>query len=341
MSSVFDRPARSVRRGFTLIELLVVIAIIAVLIALLLPAVQQAREAARRSQCKNNLKQLSLAMHNYHDAVGCFPSEAFYAANIGGTWTARNHTWVSMLLPYFDQAPLFNQIDFTAPAWNQTIADGSRFMSKKIPSLLCPSDVPVELDQVANIQYTNYVVPEGYDWWMRKGTKLTNIFGATNSTKIAHVTDGTSNTIMVGEATATSYKDGFQRNGGGVPRNGGGEAVIRAAFLAPVIDGVPLANAWPNPDGSAGGGWFSTAVQPGGAMAFKPTYLYTSGLNGDWHGPNSRHIGGAHFAMADGSVRFISENIQYNAAMDSDANGGQSVWGAINTMAGGEVVGEF
>ncbi|MDB5338411.1 MAG: hypothetical protein JWN70_4030, partial [Planctomycetaceae bacterium] len=96
---------RTDRSGFTLIELLVVIAIIAVLIALLLPAVQQAREAARRSQCKNNLKQLGLALHNYHDTYGVFP----YAQT---PCCSGGHTWVEMLLPFMDQAPMYNQINF-------------------------------------------------------------------------------------------------------------------------------------------------------------------------------------------------------------------------------------
>src|SRR5437879_1131540 len=102
------------RGGFTLIELLVVIAIIAVLIALLLPAVQQARESARRTQCKNNLKQIGLAMHNYHDANLTFPYASTYFA------PGNKHTWVEFILPHIDQAPLYNSINFNIPNESST-----------------------------------------------------------------------------------------------------------------------------------------------------------------------------------------------------------------------------
>ena len=128
------------KHGFTLIELLVVIAIIAVLIALLLPAVQQAREAARRTQCKNNLKQTGLALHNYHDTFNQFPS-AFGNQTVNSSGGERwgHSQWVS-LLPYFDQAPLFNQWNFLAndEGWggNQNISRDA-----KIPTLKCPSSI--------------------------------------------------------------------------------------------------------------------------------------------------------------------------------------------------------
>jgi prepilin-type N-terminal cleavage/methylation domain-containing protein len=122
------------RRGFTLIELLVVIAIIAILIALLLPAVQQAREAARRTQCKNNLKQIGLALHNYHDAHDCFPF------GWGGTRPATGspgYSAISQLLPFFDQAPLYNTINFSLP-----LTDPANDVPRRqeLPILRCPSD---------------------------------------------------------------------------------------------------------------------------------------------------------------------------------------------------------
>src|SRR6266481_2219216 len=150
--------ARSLRRlGFTLIELLVVIAIIAVLIALLLPAVQQAREAARRSQCKNNLKQIGLALHNYHEQFNVLPYGT--QASGGGSVRAKNFTpggvknttgWIA-LLPNLDQSPLYNQVNMNAAMgpWNkggQSLAGGgvapsnAIVASQKIPGFICPSD---------------------------------------------------------------------------------------------------------------------------------------------------------------------------------------------------------
>src|SRR5438552_1586910 len=124
------------RYGFTLIELLVVIAIIAILIGLLVPAVQQVREAAARAQCQNNLKQLGLACHGYHDSNKRFPPgyTAAAAYSDGATDTAPGWGWAAYLLPYLEQAPLFRQIDFTRPIQGQAAAQAV------LPLLLCPSD---------------------------------------------------------------------------------------------------------------------------------------------------------------------------------------------------------
>ena len=139
------------RRGFTLIELLVVIAIIAILIALLLPAVQQAREAARRTQCKNNLKQFGLALHNYHDAFGFFAPSGPGLPNGHPNDTNPRVGWQVRILPYMDQAPLFNQLDFgnsAATVWagalgdntRQVLADGKEARTHQVPYAMCPSD---------------------------------------------------------------------------------------------------------------------------------------------------------------------------------------------------------
>lgn len=126
----------STKRGFTLIELLVVIAIIAILIALLLPAVQQAREAARRSQCKNNLKQFGVAMHNYHDAYKAF-QRANYSSVTTSTTGWQGFAGHVMLLPFLDRTPLYKQIDFKQAFWGGANAT---LKATKLPQFLCPSD---------------------------------------------------------------------------------------------------------------------------------------------------------------------------------------------------------
>jgi prepilin-type N-terminal cleavage/methylation domain-containing protein len=136
------------RRGFTLVELLVVIAIIGILVALLLPAVQAAREAARRMSCSNNLKQISLGLHNYHDTYKTFPPDAIWYGNPKGTQAAsgdqRHFTWITLLLPFIEQAPLHDAIDFRLPGLNQLVSAGSGgpvpLQSVQLEVVTCPSD---------------------------------------------------------------------------------------------------------------------------------------------------------------------------------------------------------
>ena len=182
----------SVRRGFTLIELLVVIAIIAILMALLLPAVQQAREAARRSQCKNNLKQIGLALHNYLDTAKCFP---FATGGTGNRYSA-----LSQLLPQLDQGPLFKKIDFkqliTAPA---NVTAGLTVL----PQFLCPSDLQNPLP--ASGGATNYNPNKGSSvlWQDPAGDGVIYHF---SSTKIADIKDGTSQTAA-GSRAKEPFRD--------------------------------------------------------------------------------------------------------------------------------------
>jgi len=149
------------RVGFTLVELLVVIAIIGILVALLLPAVQAAREAARRTQCTNNLKQLGLALHNYHDTYKSFPARGvFGAANTGPPMRAYHHTWIEAILPFIEQQPLYDSVNHNAPVWGQPI------VGTAVPAILCPSDstAPDSPAQSKNIAWTNYAVPTAWDW---------------------------------------------------------------------------------------------------------------------------------------------------------------------------------
>jgi prepilin-type N-terminal cleavage/methylation domain-containing protein len=180
-------------RAFTLIELLVVIAIIAVLVALLLPAVQQAREAARRTQCRNNLKQYGIALHNYHDAHQVFP-----IGNVGN----RFWTFQSMLLPYLDQVPLYNRCNFNYPGtcFNSNVAAGPTKTAAGIslPIFGCPSDS--NSGKVYSDPFTGLIASGDYQGVM--GTSSTNGTGllySNSRTAFREVTDGATNTLAMGE----------------------------------------------------------------------------------------------------------------------------------------------
>src|SRR5687768_7712246 len=155
---------RSLRlnRGFTLVELLVVIAIIGVLVALLLPAVQAAREAARRSSCSNNLKQIGLGLQNYHDTYLKFPMAGFLTRP-GTTPTdpgAYHHTWITGILPFMEQKPLYDTINMNLIAWGQPV------VATPLKILRCPSDGGYDKpSDTHNIAFTNYSGSEGYHWW--------------------------------------------------------------------------------------------------------------------------------------------------------------------------------
>ena len=335
------------RRGFTLIELLVVIAIIAVLIALLLPAVQQAREAARRTQCKNHLKQIGLAMHNYHDTHQTFPSDAIWAYYPNSTTSVqRNFSWVCAILPFIDQAPVYGAINFESPAFNQQL--GPRLLQQwSNAALKCPSDSGFGDTLPQGLATMSYGVSQGWDWWNRdasgQDTRLAGIFQTRTHTRIARIIDGTSNTIMAGECDS-SNNTGSQFSG--TRKRIAGEKVFRACLLATQVNwdsmaggGVsPQTPAQPlrYPDGTAPGNpptWWRTSPYP-----LAPFYIAAYAMNSEWPGPASQHVGGAHFLLADGTVKFLSNGIQHNG------NWGLSVWQALNSVDGATnqvAIGEF
>jgi prepilin-type processing-associated H-X9-DG protein len=321
-----------------LIELLVVIAIIAVLVALLLPAVQQAREAARRSQCKNNLKQLGLALQNYHEIYTTFPVCYFdTSTGLGGPVQGRQISWMTGILPNIDQAPLFSMLNFnygitndprspnypaSAPPPNPSNAWCA---TQYIPVFRCPTDTSPNLlanrsDSAgpASFGLTSYKACAGSNWawgtWQSgtTGTYAQTRWGASNngldrgngfmfrgwsfpySTRMRDISDGTSNTFALGEAIPSYSQWNWWW--------------LHNATTATCS--IPL-NALPQCGGAAG---LSTDA---GLKA----------CQGDW--PNnysfwSLHTGGANFSMVDGSVTFISQNIDYN------------IYRNLSTIMGGE-----
>lgn len=271
------------RRAFTLIELLVVIAIIAVLIALLLPAVQQAREAARRTQCRNNLKQIGLAMHNYHDTFGTLPP-----GDLSGGYS-RTSAFVS-ILAFIDQAPMYNVYDFNVP---HTDAVNRQVVSQRIPAYLCPSAVIRRQVPIVNCD-TNDRAPGTYAGSSGSGDPWgTRISGNPNDGLIVNldsgpvrmrdVIDGTSNTFLVGES-AWNFQDYLFSFG---PCSG----QVRYGFTY-----------WSSPYP------LSTLFTTRGP--FNPKRL--DGDSTRLASFRSDHVGGVQFVMGDGAVRFVSENTDSN-----------------------------
>jgi prepilin-type N-terminal cleavage/methylation domain-containing protein len=316
---------KPVRRAFTLIELLVVIAIIAILIALLLPAVQQAREAARRTECKNKMKQLGLAIHNYHDTHNTFPMS--YTTDGTFTVLTRGRSWMTGILPFIELANLYSTLDFGAPmspsATNPIptpYSPNTVAAMTVIPAFLCPSDPSSGVGKLtgrANLTandafgVTNYksVAGNNWDWGTFRyqhptgrnlnsfngldagnGWMCRNNRGASGPfvTKMRDITDGTSNTFFVGEA----------------------------------LPGRCTHNSW----------YFFNHTTATCSVPLNYYFKNTAITAGDW--PNnysfaSQHVGGGQFLMGDGAVKFISENIDLQTYRNAA------------TIDGGEVLGEL
>ncbi|MCR4411933.1 MAG: DUF1559 domain-containing protein [Thermoguttaceae bacterium] len=317
------------RRGFTLVELLVVIAIIGILIALLLPAVQAAREAARRSQCVNNMKQIGLALHNYHDKQLMFPPNIILGApnkeqsqNGGVLPRAHHHTWLALILPELEQKPLYDQINFRLRAWGQP------HVAVSIPVLRCPSDSGFsDPSECHNIAWTAYAGSEGYHWWptaviqnsawgINQAGDFSGLFTHGRFFKMSSITDGTSNTVVVAETNSYAYYGGpFNTTGTGKPRISRGDAVFRPAFLGCSHGGYPTDEGgtprFSDVDDSGpkrAWTWFRAAPH-----TFSPSYICAWGINTEWPGASGLHPGGINALLGDGSVRFINQTLQYGA----------------------------
>lgn len=310
------------RRGFTLIELLVVIAIIAILVALLLPAVQQAREAARRSQCKNALKQIGIALHSYHDSHSTLPpgyiSRGVSATDPASAETAQGFSWATMILPFADFAPLYESFDFSLDADEpNNLANGQT----TLPFFRCPSDPSKERftmtdsggttinDSNGNpleLATSNYVGIIGYgSLSMTPGNPAgPGILYRNSKVKFRDITDGTSNTIMAGERAS---KHQFDSNNPSmiVDANSTWYAAIPgiAARSAGMMMMPMMTEASPS--------LILGHVGQPAIMGMMPMHNVHNNTNHIVHF-SSRHVGGSHFLLADGHVIFLSQNIAYN-----------------------------
>ena len=331
------------RRAFTLIELLVVIAIIAILIALLLPAVQQAREAARRTQCKNNLKQIGLALHNYHDVYGQFPLN--YDATRNNDASGRLKTsvsWITASLPYFEQAALYQTINFadTSDNFNTlNTASAQTARLQKLTGFLCPSNPQQAVESFAG----NY---DGNGW-----NGNTRTIQAARTDYVGNmgwvVTGWKDCTVDIPQGNSPWVDPGIAYNGqgDGLPRVAGVFWWLGTAKISDIVDGTSstvgvfenhhwrASKRFPAEVNKAAA-WFT----PIGAIdtMHKPINYAADDIPGGNGGDDTRcssfsstHVGGAQALLCDGAVIFMSENIS------------RVVYQAVSSRAGGEVVGEL
>ena len=322
-------------RGFTLIELLVVIAIIAVLIALLLPAVQQAREAARRTQCKNNLKQIGVALHNYESTTGMIPPAGCFTVGLPfETFSAQ-----ARLLPYLEQSNLYSLIDFSRRISSQPAA-----CATKIPGFICPSEVK-DVPKVVSATLTHQPISYGVNigTWLvfdpNNGSWGDGTFGINANNRFSSITDGLSNTIGLSEVKAyqPALKDGGNPTGAGIAPP---SAVTDMAGW-----GGTFASTWSHTEWISGmvlQSGFTTACPPNTVIPytnagqafdidFTASRLGTSTTRQTYVVVTSRshHVGIVNTLLMDGAVKSFSSSID------------RTIWRGLGTRSGGEIIGDF
>ena len=323
------------RSAFTLIELLVVIAIIAVLIALLLPAVQSAREAARRAQCVNNLKQIVLAMHNYHDVNNALPLGRTLQAG-----TYRPFSQQARILGFMEQTNVFNSLNFNLSSYDPSNATGA---ASVINSFLCPSDTvgPIPTGLILpnySVGAVNYRANEGTSvamWFGGDDTSNVNngivippngLFYSDQLIKLASVSDGTSNTAAFSEhligdfsnSIATDLSDTFEPGTHPITSDDAYQMCLATVVNNLSMQGYSNVGApWTYGYHSTTSYWHSGPPNSRSCM-FPPSRISTTA--------NSRHPGGVNVGLADGSIRFVKSTINIQT------------WRALGTRNGGEVI---
>jgi prepilin-type N-terminal cleavage/methylation domain-containing protein len=354
---------RTKSRGFTLIELLVVIAIIAILIALLLPAVQQAREAARRTQCKNNLKQLGLAIHNYHDTFNVLPPGWVSTTFQVSAGDPTHWSWGAYLLPALDQAPLYNLVTPGSRRIDQNLALGganAAGLTTGLPAFSCPSDTGPVLNNFNSAMGANAAQQTDFGTYTR------------------YVTNGTVNTIAIAKSNYVMSSDTGDSNTPAIiyatygPPLGVGWGDSRVEFRD-ITDGMSNTiflgeRAWALKGLTIGAGnalGFSPATSTGSylnqqcrsclaviGIPYWGINQTVTNANHQTRGYSSNHVGGAHFLMGDGAVRFISENVDHKpnsigpaaALTPPDHSGTAFIDSTFERLLGrndGQVIGDF
>lgn len=352
-TAISSTPMRSAasQRAFTLIELLVVIAIIGVLVALLLPAVQAAREAARRIQCRNHLKQLGLAVNNYHDTHETFPPGRMRSLVDG---RGRCFSAYAHLLPYLDAASLYNQVNFSADP--DDLAANGMPLGQTIPYFLCPSDSHRVLQSgavngvIVNSAVHNYPLNTGTTYPLSPrnpgGKPVTGVFFENSQVRFADLIDGSSSTVCISETIKAeggpsvwdgmSPTNGFVLTAGNDNATNGPELTDYASqcHQAGLLLQQTRGSRWLY--GAPGHSMYNHMRPPNDPDVDCRGGLPHSNRTNHWWdrlslnvAARSRHAGGVHALFCDGHVQFIGDGVD------------SSVWVSLGSRSGGEVVSEF